>query len=159
MAQHEPWSAERARAVVAPHRDRPGALLPIFHALQDTFGYISEDAIRLVADEMNLTRAEVYGVVSFYHDFRHAPAGRHSLKLCRAESCQAMGSDALAERVQQRLGIKFGETTPDGRVSLDAVYCLGLCALSPSAMPDLSLRLPISEHVRERLIEQLELDV
>jgi len=136
MAQYEPWSAERGRTIIALHQDRPGALLPIFHALQDTFGHVPEAAIRLIAEMLNLTRAEVYGVFSFYHDFRAAPAGRHVLKLCRAEACQSMGGDALAARAQQRLGVAFGETTPDGRVSLDAVYCLGLCALAPSAMLD-----------------------
>lgn len=136
MPRFEPWSAERGRAVIAAEANRPGALLPIFHSLQDTFGCVSEEAIRLVAEMLNLTRAEVYGVASFYHDFRREPPGRHVLKLCRAESCQARGGDALAERAQRRLGIKFGETTPDGRVTLDAVYCLGLCALSPSAMLD-----------------------
>lgn len=85
---------------------------------------------------MNLSRAEVHGVVTFYHDFRDKPAGRHVIKLCRAESCQARGSDALAERAQARLGVAFGDTTADGRVTLEPVYCLGLCSVSPSAMYD-----------------------
>jgi formate dehydrogenase subunit gamma len=156
MAQYKPWSAERGRAVIAPHQDRPGALLPIFHAVQEVFGYVPEEAIRLVAEMLNLSRAEVYGVVSFYHDFRHAPAGRHVLKLCRAESCQAMGSDALAARAEQKLGIKFGETTADGRVSLDAVYCLGLCALSPSAMLDGEVVARLDEAAVDELVREAQ---
>lgn len=131
-----PWSLEVARAIIAAKRDLPGALLPILHALQDAFGYIDGQAEPLIADILNLSRAEVHGVVTFYHDFRARPAGRHVLKLCRAESCQSRGSDALAARAEEQLGVSFGETTADGRVTLEAVYCLGLCSVSPSAMLD-----------------------
>jgi formate dehydrogenase subunit gamma len=110
--------------------------LPILHALQEKFGCVPEAAIPLVAHALNLSRAEVHGVVTFYHDFRRAPAGRHVLKLCRAEACQSMGADSLAARAQSRLGIGWGETTEDGRLTLDAVFCLGLCANAPSAMLD-----------------------
>ena len=113
-----------------------GPMLPILHAIQAAFGFISEDAMRLVAARLNLSRAEVYGVVSFYHDFRQAPAGRHVLKLCRAEACQSMGGEENAEHLLRRLGLDWGQTTPDGRLTVEAVYCLGLCACAPSALLD-----------------------
>ncbi len=111
-------------------------MLPILHALQEEFGYIDEAAEPLIAAALNLSRAEVHGVVSFYHDFRKAPAGRHVLKLCRAEACQAAGGDMLAARAAMRLGVAMGATAPDGSVTLEPVYCLGLCATAPSAMID-----------------------
>jgi formate dehydrogenase subunit gamma len=116
--------------------DREGPLLPILHALQEEFGYIDEAAEPLIAETLNITRAEVHGVITFYHDFRRAPAGRHVLKLCRAEACQAAGGDPLAARAEARLGLPLGKTAADGSVTLEAVYCLGLCALAPSAMID-----------------------
>jgi formate dehydrogenase subunit gamma len=131
-----PWNAETARLLIEERRHLEGPLLPILHALQDAFGCIGPDAERLVADALNISRAEVHGVLTFYHDFRREPAGRHVLKLCRAEACQAAGGDALAERAEQRLGVAVGGTTPDGAVSLEPVYCLGLCATAPSAMLD-----------------------
>jgi formate dehydrogenase subunit gamma len=112
----------------------PGALLPILHAVQEEFGYIHREAEPLIADILNLSRAEVHGVVTFYRDFRRAPPGRHVLKLCRAEACQSMGGEKLATSVEARAGIPFGGTTADGRLTLESVYCLGLCALAPSAM-------------------------
>src|SRR5579863_8921311 len=111
-------------------------MLPILHALQEEFGYIDEAAEPLIAHALNVTRAEVHGVVTFYHDFRRAPAGRHVLKLCRAEACQAAGGDALAARAEMRLGVAMGTTTPDGSVTIEPVYCLGLCATAPSGMID-----------------------
>src|SRR5262249_11711176 len=125
---YAPWDADTARAIIAEKQAMPGALLPILHALQEEFGYIGREAEPLIAEILNLSRAEVHGVVTFYHDFREAPAGRHVLKLCRAESCQARGSEALAARAEARLGVTSGHTTADGRVSLEAVYCLGLCS-------------------------------
>ncbi len=136
MASHAPWDADTARAIIAGKQAVPGALLPILHALQEEFGYIDREAEPLIADILNISRAEVHGVVTFYHDFRDKPAGRHVLKLCRAESCQARGGDLLAERAETRLGVAFGDTTADGRVSLESVYCLGLCSVSPAAMLD-----------------------
>jgi formate dehydrogenase subunit gamma len=131
-----PWNTNSARAIIAEKQAMPGALLPILRALQDEFGYIDREAEPLIAEILNLSRAEVHGVVTFYHDFRQRPAGQHELKLCRAESCQARGSDALAARAEARLGVTFGTTTPDGRVTLEPVYCLGLCSVSPAAMLD-----------------------
>ncbi len=122
--------------VINGHSGRLGPLLPILHELQDTFGHLPEEALRIVADRLNISRAEVHGVATFYHDFREAPAGRHVLKICRAEACQAMGGDAVAERAASSLGIGFGETAADGAVTLEAVYCLGLCACGPAAMVD-----------------------
>jgi formate dehydrogenase subunit gamma len=130
------WNPEVAQQLIREQLHRDGALLPILHALQEEFGYIDEAAELLIAAALNRSRAEIHGVVTFYHDFRRVPAGRHVLKLCRAEACQAAGGDALAERAQARLGVALGETAADGRVTLEAVYCLGLCAVAPSAMID-----------------------
>ena len=113
-----------------------GPLLPILHEIQADFGYVPQDSLTVIADALNLSRAEVHGVASFYHDFRKAPAGRHVLKLCRAEACQSMGSDAVADRIKRLLGIDFHQTTLDDAVTLEPVYCLGLCACAPSAMLD-----------------------
>jgi formate dehydrogenase subunit gamma len=113
--------------------------LPILHALQDEFGYIHADAVPLIAQALNLSRAEIHGIISFYHDFHTAPAGRRTVKLCRAEACQSMGCRELEGHVKERLGIDYGETTPDQRFTLQAVYCLGNCALSPALMIDSEL--------------------
>jgi formate dehydrogenase subunit gamma len=130
------WDAELASAIIAEHAGREGATLPILHGLQHAFGYVPSAAVPMIAAALNLTRAEIHGVVTFYHDFRSAPSGRHVLKLCRAESCQAMGADGLAGHVQAALGVGFGETTADGAVTLEQVFCLGLCSCSPAAMFD-----------------------
>ncbi len=123
-------------SIVDGMRGMEGPLLPILHEVQEEFGYVPQEALPVIAKGLNLSRAEVYGVVSFYHDYRKQPAGRHVLKVCQAESCQSMGSDAVAARLRQALGIDFHQTTPDGRVTLEPVYCLGLCACSPAAMLD-----------------------
>ncbi|ANP87456.1 formate dehydrogenase subunit gamma [Rhizobium ruizarguesonis] len=128
--------AARTRAIVADLRFLEGPLLPILHEVQQEFGYVPQEAMPVIAEELNLSRAEVHGVVTFYHDYRDHPAGRHVLKLCRAEACQSMGGDALAERVKALLGIDFHQTTLDGGVTLEPVYCLGLCACAPAAMLD-----------------------
>lgn len=136
MSSYEPWSETRASEIIAGKHDLEGPLLPIFHGLMDVFGSVPDVAVPLIAEALNLSRAEVHGVVTFYHDFRREPAGTHVIKLCRAESCQAMGSEKLQARMEQRLGIAMGETRLDGKVTLEPVYCLGLCALSPAAMVD-----------------------
>ena len=136
MAGFEPWSKERGTEIIAGEAVREGATLPILHALQHTFGYIHADAVPMIAETLNLSRAEVHGVVSFYHDFRRHPPGRHVLRLCRAEACQSLGADALANHVRQRLGVDWHDTTDDGAVTLEPVFCLGLCAVAPSAMLD-----------------------
>jgi formate dehydrogenase subunit gamma len=132
--RYQPWSADEASAIVSAESSREGALLPVLHALQATFGYIPDAAVPIIAQVMNLSRAEVHGVITFYHDFKNAPQGKHVLKICRAEACQARGGETIAERAEQKLGIAFGETTPDKRVTLEATYCLGLCACGPNAM-------------------------
>jgi formate dehydrogenase subunit gamma len=136
LHDYAPWDPEHASRIIAENQQREGPMLPILHALQGEFGHVPEAAVRMVAEALNLSRAEVHGVVTFYHDFRHEPPGRHVLKLCRAEACQAAGCNALAARAEAVLGIPIGSTTPDGRVTLEAVYCLGLCATAPSAMLD-----------------------
>jgi formate dehydrogenase subunit gamma len=130
------WSETQAADIIRRHAGREGPLLPILHDLQAAFGCIPGEAVRLVADALNLTRAEVHGVVSFYHDFRDKPAGRHVLKLCRAEACQSMDGERLARGMLDRLGLDWGGTTPDGRLTVEATYCLGLCACAPSALLD-----------------------
>jgi formate dehydrogenase subunit gamma len=135
-APFEPWDEARAAEIIAEYSSREGATLVILHALQEAFGYVPEGAIPMVATALNLSRAEVYGVFTFYHDFRKQPAGRHVLKLCRAEACQAAGGDALAAHAEKKLGIAIGNTTADERVTLEPIYCLGLCATAPSAMLD-----------------------
>ena len=136
MPVYEPWNAARGAEIIAEHSHLEGATLVILHALQEAFGYVPEPAVPMIASALNLSRAEVHGVVTFYHDFRREPAGRHVLKLCRAEACQAAGGDALAARAEAKLGIAFGNTTADERVTLEPIYCLGLCATAPSAMLD-----------------------
>jgi formate dehydrogenase iron-sulfur subunit len=136
VSQHATWSADRARAIAAAHAGERGALLPVLHALQQEFGYVDPRAVSVVADVLNLSRAEVHGVVTFYRDFRAEPPGRRVVRVCRAEACQSVGADAVVAHAQERLGIRFGETTADGAVSLDQVFCLGNCALGPSVMVD-----------------------
>ncbi len=128
--------SDRIAQILDPHQGLEGPLLPILHAIQAAFGYVPDSAIPQIAAALMLSKAEVHGVISFYHDFRSAPAGRHVLKLCRAESCQTMGADAVAGRIKAALGIDWHETTPDGRVTLEPVFCLGLCACGPAAMVD-----------------------
>jgi formate dehydrogenase subunit gamma len=133
---YEPWDATRGAEIIAEHTHLEGATLVMLHALQQAFGYVPEPAIPMIAQALNLSRAEIHGVFTFYHDFRHEPAGRRVLKLCRAEACQAAGGDALAARAEAKLGISMGNTTADERVTLEPIYCLGLCATAPSAMLD-----------------------
>ena len=132
----EPWNEQRGAEIIAEHLHLEGATLPILHALQEAFGFVPEPAIPMIASVLSLSRAEVHGVFTFYHDFRKQPAGHHVLKLCRAEACQAAGGDALAARAEAKLGISLGNTTADERVTLEPIYCLGLCATAPSAMLD-----------------------
>jgi formate dehydrogenase subunit gamma len=174
---------------IAANQQLPGALLPVLHAIQDALGFIPPDAVPRVARALNLSQADVYGVITFYHDFRSSPPGRHVLKLCRAEACQAMGSDALAEHLKHRLGIEkrgasahrsaggegarplstdghtdgahggsgasteFRHTTADGALTVEPVYCLGNCALSPAVMLDGRLRGRITAEVLDRMID------
>jgi formate dehydrogenase subunit gamma len=128
--------ADRADEIAAAHLTLEGPLLPILHAVQAEFGHVPDAAVPRIADRLNISKAEVHGVVSFYHDFRKEPAGRHVVKLCRAEACQAMGSEALVAHAEKRLGVAMHDTTRNGAVTLEPVYCLGLCACGPAAMVD-----------------------
>ncbi|MDK3073559.1 formate dehydrogenase subunit gamma [Sedimentitalea sp. JM2-8] len=128
--------AEDFGHLISEHRDAEGALLPILHAIQDVCGYIPDAAHPLICDALNITQAELHGVISFYHDFRKKPAGRHVLKVCRAEACQSVGGDAVAATLLDRLGLDWHGTTHNGAVTVEPVYCLGLCACGPAAMVD-----------------------
>src|SRR5882724_5412207 len=154
MSTVETWDRERAAAIIAAHMGVDGAALPMLHALQEAFGHVPEDAVPMVAQALNLSRAEVHGVVTFYHDFRREPAGRHVLKMCRAEACQAAGGEALAAHAADKLGVKFGETSADGRVTLEPIYCLGLCSVSPSAMLDGKIHARLDQKKLDALIAQ-----
>jgi formate dehydrogenase subunit gamma len=156
MPRFEPWSAERAREIIVRYRHLEGAALPILHALQETFGCVPEAAVSLVAEALNLSRAEIHGTATFYHDFRKEPPGRRVLKLCRAESCQAAGGDAPAARAEEMLGVEIGETTLDNRVTLEAVYCLGLCHSSPAAMLDKHVYGMLDEQKLDALVKEAQ---
>jgi len=124
---------ERVKALVAAHRDDRGPLLEILRDVQAEFGHVDDAVVAMIAEETNLSRADVHGVLTFYRDLRRQPGGDTTVRVCRAEACQAVGGEALAAAVSRHLGVRFGETTPDGEVTLEAVYCLGNCALGPSA--------------------------
>jgi formate dehydrogenase subunit gamma len=130
------WSVEAGAHVIAEHAGVRGPLLPVLHALQEEFGYVDPAAVPLVAKELNLSRADVHGVVTFYKDFRTTPPGARTVAVCRGEACQSRGGHELAEHAQARLGVRFGATTPDGGTTLDQVFCLGMCALSPAVLVD-----------------------
>ena len=129
-------TADEIRDVVTPLTALEGPLLPMLHAIQAEWGHVPQAAVPVLADVLNLGRAEVHGVISFYHDFRDHPAGRHILKICRAEACQSVGGAAMAAGVLDRLGVDWHGTTADGAVTVEPVYCLGLCACGPAAMLD-----------------------
>ncbi len=151
-----PSESETVLRIVADMKGRPGPLLEVLHGIQAALGYVPSGAVPLVADGLNLSRAEVHGVVTFYHYFRHTAPGKHTVSLCRAEACQSMGADALAEHAKRRLGVDFHETTPDGQFSLDPVYCLGNCACSPAAMIDGRLIGRVTPERFDRLISERE---
>lgn len=146
-------STQAVHRLVAAHGQQPGALLPLLHAVQDALGHVPDDAVPLIAEGLNLSRAEVHGVITYYHHFRRAPAGRHVLQVCRAESCQAMGADALWAHACQRLGVAEGGTSADGAVTLEPVYCLGLCAMSPAVALDQAPRARMSTARLDSLLQ------
>ncbi len=148
--------AEGALAtVIEQYRDVPGGLLPLLHDLQDALGYIPPEAVPSIARALHLSRAEVHGVISFYHDFRSEPAGSHTLQICRAEACQAMGSRALEAHAKQRLGIDYGGTSADGAITLQAVYCLGNCACSPTVRIDDEIHARVDASRLDELLAEL----
>jgi formate dehydrogenase subunit gamma len=155
MAHSAPFDPEIARDVIADLKHLPGATLPILHALQERFGYVDAAAVPLIADALNLSRAEIHGVVTFYHHFRQEPAGVHVVQLCRAEACQSMGCRKLERHAEARLGVAMGGTRADGRATLEAVYCLGNCALSPAVMIDGALHGRVDAARFDELIDEL----
>lgn len=152
-----PEQASVVRMALDTHRNAAGALLPILHAVQDALGYVPEGVLPVIAHDLNQSRAEVHGVLSFYHYFRTRPCGRHVIYLCRAEACQSMGARELEARIKQRLDIDFHETTADGMFTLEPVYCLGNCACAPSVMVDKTLHGRVdAERFDALLVEALE---
>lgn len=131
-----PLDPTEINAIIHQHIDLEGPLLPILHGLQDAYGCVPDAAREPIADALNITEAEVHGVISFYHDFRRQPAGNRVLKICRAEACQAMGANDLSDKVLEMLGLGWGETSKDGAITVEPIYCLGLCACGPAAMID-----------------------
>jgi formate dehydrogenase subunit gamma len=157
MNMTEPRSTQATvQEITGALKDKPGALLPILHAIQDALGYIPTESIPVIAGALNLSRAEVHGVISFYHYFRDTPPGKHTIHLCRAESCQAMGGKQLEEHVKSKLGIDFHETTPDGKFSLEPVYCLGNCACSPAMQINEEIYGRVSEKAFDTTLTGLE---
>lgn len=130
------WDAAVAREIIVAHTHLDGAALPILHAVQEAFGYVPDAALPLIADALNISRADIYGVVTFYHDFRREPPGRRVVKVCRAEACQSMGGREAAAALLVDCKLDWGQTSADGAITIEAVYCLGLCAVAPAAMID-----------------------
>ncbi|BCB60169.1 MULTISPECIES: formate dehydrogenase subunit gamma [Halomonadaceae] len=150
------WSLPSIQAEIDALKHLPGALLPILHALQDRFGFVPSDAIPLIAESLKTTRAEVHGVITFYHHFRTTPPGRHVVQVCRAEACQAVGGRALEVHVKSRLGIDYHQTTPDREITLEAVYCLGNCACGPSVRVNDEVRGRITPEAFDTLMDELQ---
>ncbi len=136
QAMSGPRESDSLAAIIERWRAEPGGLLPLLHDVQASLGCVPPEVVPGIADALNLSRAEVHGVISFYHDFRFAPGGRHRVQICRAEACQAVGARVLEQQAQALLGTKFGGTTEDGSVTLEPVYCLGNCACGPSVRVD-----------------------
>jgi formate dehydrogenase subunit gamma len=153
MPETPVFNEDRARLIIAEHLSLEGSLLPILHAMNEEFGFVSDEAVPLIAEALNLTRAEVHGVLTFYHDFRRHPGGRHTLKICRAEACQSLGSEDVARGLLAKLGVDWHGTTKDGEITVQPVYCLGLCANGPSALLDDH---PIARLDKERLADVME---
>ncbi len=150
--------ADRAQLeqALARYREHPGPLLQVLHAVQERLGYVPDAAIAVIAESLNLSRAEVHGVVTFYHHFRRTRPGQHVVQLCQAEACRAMHCETLTAHVKRRLGIDFHETTADGRFTLEPVYCLGNCACAPSAMIDGELHAKVTPERFDALLAQQE---
>ena len=136
MASFPPWDEDVAQAIVQRLKDREGATLPILHALQHEFGYVDRKAAPMIASALNMSKAEIFGAISFYHDFRKAPPGKRVVKLCRAEACQASGCEDLVAHLKAAHGVEVDGTSEDGRLTIETVYCLGNCALGPAALVD-----------------------
>ncbi|WP_111414923.1 formate dehydrogenase subunit gamma [Billgrantia lactosivorans] len=155
----QPWSPQLVRDEIDALKHKPGALLPILHAVQDRCGYIPREAVPIIAESLQLTRAEVHGVISFYHHFRSAPPGRHVVQLCRAEACQARGSRALEQYARETLGIDYHQTTADREITLEPVYCLGNCACGPSLRVGDRILGRVTPEKFDRLVDELSVQV
>jgi formate dehydrogenase subunit gamma len=151
----QPWVAAVDESL-ARLRTLPGGLLPILHDIQQHVGYVPPEAVPRIAESLNLSRAEVHGVISFYHDFRSEPAGRHVVHVCRAESCQSLGAEALLAGACERLGVEVHGTTADGSVTIEPIYCLGNCALSPAIMVDRQVYGRMSPKGLNQILEALQ---
>lgn len=136
MSSFDDKQAQRVDALAAAHALMPGPLLPLLRAIQEEFGFVPAEAVPRIAEALNLSRAEVHGVISFYHYFRQQPPGRHVVQLCRAEACQAMHCERTEDHAKKSLGVQFHGTSADGQFTLEAAYCLGNCAAGPSMMVD-----------------------
>ena len=147
---------EIVEAAVEAQRGKIGALLPVLHGIQDKLGHVPPDAVPMIANALNLSQAEVHGVISFYHDFRTELPGEHIVHLCRAEACQAMGARELEQHARERLGVAYGETTADGLFTLEPVYCLGNCACAPSIRINDDIHARVSAARFDELIAGLE---
>ena len=154
MNMQQPFDMAAVQAIINSHLTLPGALLPILHAVQEKVGFVPADAVPMIASGLNLSRAEVHGVISFYHFFRQHPAGKHVVQICRAEACQARGADALVAHAQSALGCGFHETTGDGQFTLEQVFCLGQCACGPNIMIDDKLHARVGNDKLDRLLEE-----
>jgi len=155
MSETEEQLRARLERAVAPLRHKPGPLLEVLHAVQHEFGYVPSTVVAPLAEMLNLSRAEVHGVLSFYHHFRHSPPGKHVLQLCRAEACQSMGARALAAHVQESTGLDWHQTSGDGLLSLEPVFCLGNCACAPALMLDGELHGRVSTARVDELLASL----
>ncbi|OAZ93475.1 formate dehydrogenase subunit gamma [Halomonas sp. G11] len=156
MNHSQEWAPQVIQAEVDALKHKPGALLPILHALQDRIGFIPEAAVPIIADALHQTRAEVHGVISFYHHFRTTPPGRHVVQICRAEACQSVGARQLEAHAKARLGVDYHQTTPDREITLEAVYCLGNCACGPSIRVDDSIRGRVTPEAFDELMDELQ---
>lgn len=154
MSDFDAQSVAAVDRIVAGHANQPGALLPILHGIQKELGYIPSEAVGRIAEGLNLSRAEVHGVISFYHYFRQHRPGKHVVQLCRAEACQAMGCEATEARARESLGVDYHGTTADGQFTLEAAYCLGNCAAGPSVMIDDKLYGRVTPERFEELLQQ-----
>lgn len=155
MTNHTTWDLSTLKSLIQQHQATPGGLLPLLHAIQDSFGYIPADAVPLVAKGLRQTRAEIHGVISFYHHFRTSPPGQHVVKICRAEACQARGARELEQHVKQSLGIDFHNTTLDGDFTLEPVYCLGNCACGPTIQVNDEITGRVTNDSFDQIIETL----
>jgi formate dehydrogenase subunit gamma len=147
-------STEIARSIAATHKNVPGGLLPALHGIQDALGHIPKESVAAIASEFNLSRAEVHGVITYYHHFRSEPAGKHVVHICRAEACQSMGADALLAHASKTLGCGVHGTSADGVFTLEPAYCLGMCASSPAALIDDELHARLTPQSFDELVAQ-----